>query len=254
MNLRYLGIFLIISLSIITLSSAQLGEQSGQPTMYVNVSSSSTFSYYVLNGGSSPISFRVVPPSLNSIPNNETPIVTITPMNGTIMPDSERLITINVSVPSSDKPGLKWYGVVQVVEANPINVTASGEGAVITAGVAKLLTIYSTVPKPTQPYYIIIVIVVIIAAALVLLYRYRVRAGRAARGKVGQTAASVRSERERVNGNSVKRESPRRARRGRSTARGVRGSRGGTPNKRRATRSGSARSRGRSRLRRSRGR
>ncbi|MCL5007982.1 MAG: hypothetical protein M1562_01900 [Candidatus Marsarchaeota archaeon] len=198
MDFRYIGVFLILSLSVVALSHAQLGEQAGQPTMYVNVSSSSTFSYYILNGGSSPISFKVIPPSLNSIPHNTTPTVVITPMSGTIMPSSDQKVSINVSMPSGDKPGLKWEGIVQVVEATPTNVTTSGEGAVITAGVAKLLTIYSTVPKPTPFYYIIIIVIVIVilvAAASVILFKRRKRSRTAIVAKAHRTAASIRSAR-----------------------------------------------------------
>lgn len=198
MDFRYIGVFLILSLSVVALSHAQLGEQAGQPTMYVNVSSSSTFSYYILNGGSTPISFKVIPPSLNSIPHNTTPTVVITPMSGTIMPSSDQKVSINVSMPSGDKPGLKWEGIVQVVEATPTNVTTSGEGAVITAGVAKLLTIYSTAPKPTPFYYIIIIVIVIVilvAAASVILFKRRKRSRTAIVAKAHRTAASIRSAR-----------------------------------------------------------
>lgn len=72
-------------------------------------------------------------------------------------------------MPGSDKPGLEWQGIVQVVEAAPTKITSSGEGAVITAGVAKILTIYSAAPKPTLLiYYIIaiVVVVIVIAAAI----------------------------------------------------------------------------------------
>ncbi len=246
MDFRYIGVFLILSLSVVALSHAQLGEQAGQPTMYVNVSSSSTFSYYILNGGSTPISFKVIPPSLNSIPHNTTPTVVITPMSGTIMPSSDQKVSINVSMPSGDKPGLKWEGIVQVVEATPTNVTTSGEGAVITAGVAKLLTIYSTAPKPTPFYYIIIIVIVIVilvAAASVILFKRRKRSRTAIVSKAHRTAASIRSARKegsrgtgRRTGRATARRAKRKSSRGTASASRGRAARSASASRRGATR------------------
>ncbi len=248
MDFRYIGVFLILSLSVVALSHAQLGEQAGQPTMYVNVSSSSTFSYYILNGGSTPISFKVIPPSLNSIPHNTTPTVVITPMSGTIMPSSDQKVSINVSMPSGDKPGLKWEGIVQVVEATPTNVTTSGEGAVITAGVAKLLTIYSTAPKPTPFYYIIIIVIVIlVAAASVILFKRRKRSRTAIVSKAHRTAASIRSARREGSVRGTGRRAGRTRRAKRKSSRGT-----ASASRGRAARSASASRRGATRRRASR--
>ncbi len=248
MDFRYIGVFLILSLSVVALSHAQLGEQAGQPTMYVNVSSSSTFSYYILNGGSTPISFKVIPPSLNSIPHNTTPTVVITPMSGTIMPSSDQKVSINVSMPSGDKPGLKWEGIVQVVEATPTNVTTSGEGAVITAGVAKLLTIYSTAPKPTPFYYIIIIVIVIlVAAASVILFKRRKRSRTAIVAKAHRTAASIRSARREGSVRGTGRRAGRTRRAKRKSSRGT-----ASASRGRAARSASASRRGATRRRASR--
>ncbi len=245
MDFRYIGVFLILSLSVVALSHAQLGEQAGQPTMYVNVSSSSTFSYYILNGGSTPISFKVIPPSLNSIPHNTTPTVVITPMSGTIMPSSDQKVSINVSMPSGDKPGLKWEGIVQVVEATPTNVTTSGEGAVITAGVAKLLTIYSTAPKPTPFYYIIIIVIVIlVAAASVILFKRRKRSRTAIVAKAHRTAASIRSARREGSVRGTGRRAGRTRRAKRKSSRGT-----ASASRGRAARSASASRRGATRRR-----
>ncbi|MEM0149763.1 MAG: hypothetical protein QXW10_02615 [Candidatus Micrarchaeaceae archaeon] len=176
MNFKLIGIFALLSISFALLPYAQLGEQAGEPVMNVSVGSSSFFNYSVLNSGSTPINFTVIISPLNTIPHNATPTVTVTPMNGTLAPHSSAVVSIKVSMPSSDKPGLEWQGIVQVVEASPTSTIHTGEGAVITAGIAKILTIYSAKAKPLPLIYyvvIIVVVVIVIAAAIsaVLLKR-----------------------------------------------------------------------------------
>ncbi|MGC8538065.1 MAG: hypothetical protein ACP5MZ_03755 [Candidatus Micrarchaeia archaeon] len=178
MHLKYVAISIFLLFSLVSLSYAQLGEQAGQPTMNISVGSSGTFNYSIINSGATPIPFKVIPPVLNTIPHNATPIVVVTPSNGTLAPGSTQIISIKVSIPSSDKANLKWQGIVQVVEAAPTKIQSSGEGALITAGVAKILTIYSTPPKPIPLiYYIIAIVVVAIAvgvgASVVIIKRSR---------------------------------------------------------------------------------
>jgi len=61
--------------------------------------------YSILNGGSSPINFTVILPILNTIPNNQTPIVKVYPMNGTLAPHSQQTIHVTVFMPAKNKPG-----------------------------------------------------------------------------------------------------------------------------------------------------
>ena len=169
MRAKYALLSFLILFSFFVLSYSQLGEQAGQPTLNVNLGGSSTFNYTIFNSGSTQLNFTVILPTLNTIPHNATPTVTVTPMNGTLAAGSQQLISIKVSMPYSDKVGLKWMGIVQVVEAAPAASTSGGFGATITAGVAKILTIYSIAPKAMPLIYYVIPIVVV-AAALVAVY------------------------------------------------------------------------------------
>ncbi|MCL5680207.1 MAG: hypothetical protein M1465_02620 [Candidatus Marsarchaeota archaeon] len=185
MSAKYL-LLLSFSLFLIlgTMAYAQLGEQAGQPSFNISVGSSSTFNYSILNSGSSPIPFKVVPPTLNIIPHNATPIVTVVPMNGTLAPNSQQVISIRVSIPYSDKPYLKWQGILSVVEVSPTQNITGGTGAVIEAGIAKIVTIESAPAKGIpEIYYIISALVVIIAVGLIiyLLSKKRSRAAMARR-------------------------------------------------------------------------
>lgn len=72
-------------------------------------------------------------------------------------------------MPSSDKVVLKWQGIVQVIESSSTKVSSGWEGAIIIAGVAKILTIYSVAPKGTLLFVYVVVLIVIIAV-LVAIY------------------------------------------------------------------------------------
>ncbi len=165
----------------------QLGEQAGQPTLNVSLGSSTTFNYTILNSGSTPINYSVILPTLNTIPNNATPAVTVSPMNGTLLPHSQQEMTIDVSMPSGDKTGLKWLGIVQVVEINANKNSSAGIGATINAGIAKILTIYSVAAKPL-PFIVIaaivvVIILVVVAVAYLLIRRKKVHNKRKRRAR-----------------------------------------------------------------------
>ena len=85
MNTRHiaLGLFFFLFVSS-TIAYTQLGEQAGQPFFNISVGSSATFNYSILNSGSTPIGYKVILPTFNTIPHNATPIITVTPMNGTL--------------------------------------------------------------------------------------------------------------------------------------------------------------------------
>ncbi len=190
-----LAAFILASLSVLTF--AQLGEEAGQPFLNVSVGGSATFNYSILNSGSAPIPFTVVLPTLNTIPNNATPTIKVTPMNGTLAPHSSQVISITAYVPYGDKPHLKWQGVLSVIESAPVSNVTNGAGAVVMAGVAKIVTIESEPPKSSPLlYYIaafIVLVVVIVVAYLALFGRNKSRkenANAAAASHAGNTAAN----------------------------------------------------------------
>ena len=161
------GLFLFVFFT--ATASAQLGEVAGQPTIVVPAGSTSSANVILVNAGSTPINFRVVLPSLKPIVNETTPVVTSVPMNGTIAPHSQLNVTIKVSIASKDKPGLSWVGVWQAVEVT--NNTASGPtSAILTAGVAKIVTIDSAKPLPFPLLYVAIIVLVIIIVIGIAAY------------------------------------------------------------------------------------
>ena len=175
--------------SFAAVSSAQLGEQAGQPNLNVSLGSTVTFNYSVLNSGSSPINFTVILPVLNTIPHNTTPTVTVTPMGGVLQPHSQQVVSIKVYMPSGDKVGLTWQGVLQVVEGSYSTSSSGGASAVITAGVAKILTIHSTVPKGLPIVFFIAIAILIVAISGGSAYYFFVfRNRKAAAAKVAAAA------------------------------------------------------------------
>jgi len=171
--------FLFVSfifLSIFSFASyAQLGEQAGQPFFNVSLGSSEMFNYSIINSGSAPIGFQVILPALNTIPHNTTPTVVVTPMNGTLQPNSQQTISITVYMPSSNKPGLKWQGILQVVETSTQQSSSSGMGATLRAGVAKIVTIESAPPKPLPLVYYVVSAIVVIVIIVIVAYLFIAR-------------------------------------------------------------------------------
>jgi uncharacterized protein (UPF0333 family) len=188
---KYILLFLFL-LFIIPISHAQLGEQAGQPFLNVSLGGSGTFNYSILNSGSAPIGYQVILPTLNTIPNNATPTVSVFPMNGTLAPNSHQTIEILVSMPSGDKPYLKWNGVLQVVEASASQSNQSGMGAVIRAGVAKIVTIESAPPKSIPVIYYVIAAVIVIIIIITIIYLFVKR--RKAKAAVAEKAKKQAEE------------------------------------------------------------
>ncbi|MGC8687673.1 MAG: hypothetical protein ACP5RM_03170 [Candidatus Micrarchaeia archaeon] len=177
MEYKHFLIFFLLLTFFSIYSYAQLGEQAGQPFFNVSVGSSQTINYSIFNSGSTPIGFQVILPTLNTIPNNATPTISVTPMNGTLAPNSQQKISVTVYMPAGDKPYLKWQGVLQVVETTVLQTSGAGMGATIRAGVAKIVTIESAPPKPIPiAYYIAsaaIAVLIIAVAAYLLISRNR---------------------------------------------------------------------------------
>ena len=171
-------VYLFLLFSFIGIMYAQLGEEAGPLVFNVTLGGKETLNYSILNNGDSPINFSVILPKLNSIPNNETPIVNVSPMYGVIGPHSQITMHVTVFMPSSDKPGLEWNGGfssgtsgIIVVEGSP-SITNSGMGAVVYAAVIKGLYIRSSEPKTNIVLIIVMLGIASFAAALLAMYFY----------------------------------------------------------------------------------
>jgi hypothetical protein len=177
-------LFLFLFSFILSTAYAQLGQQAGPLIFNVTLGGSQTLNYSILNGGSSPINFTVILPILNTIPNNETPIVKVYPMNGTLAPHSQQTIHVTVFMPAKNKPGLTWNGGysagtsgIVVVEGAPSVANSGGMGAVVYAAVIKGIIIKSAKP----PINILLIVGIVLLAAIIvaggtLYYYYRKRA------------------------------------------------------------------------------
>ncbi len=158
-------VFLVVILSSfpILIAHSQLGEVAGVLNFNTPIGSSSSLNLTIMNTESIPLKYSVVLPVLNQIPNSTTPIVTITPMNGTLAPHAQKELNVTVHLPyNKNKPGYAWQGLIQVIGASP-----STPGEVnIQAGVAKLITIVAAEPKQNPLLIPELVAGVVLAAAL----------------------------------------------------------------------------------------
>ncbi len=194
-------LFALFSFSFLAdMSSAQLGEVAGEPTFYVNISSTYTYNYTFINQGSDPIPFRVIiDPLRTTVRNSTLPIVTASPMSGSIPPKSKINVKVSVFVPAKNNtPGMKWQGVLEVVVNSTSNFTG---GAVIQEGVAKIITIIATPAKPNSNYLIYEVAASVAvgsatAGGIIFLYAMRRRKAKAVRpseASVSKKPAAVKA-------------------------------------------------------------
>jgi len=176
-----------------SVSVAQLGEVAGEPTFYVNISGSYSYNYTFINQGSSPIPFKTIITSFKTSAKNATsPIVTAVPASGTIPPNSQIHMRVNVYLPAKNNTaGMKWQGVLEVVVNSTPNTTG---GAVINEGVAKIITIVATSPKPNYTADILIaaMIIAIIAVVSATVYTRSRRKGVKKAKTTSRKAASNR--------------------------------------------------------------
>jgi hypothetical protein len=142
-------------------------------------------------------------PTLNTIPHNVTPIIAVTPMNGTLAPNSQQVISIRASIPSGDKPYLKWQGVLSVVEIAPAANITGGAGAVIREGVAKIVTIESAPPKGIPLIYYLIASLVIVIVAVVAAYAMLLK--KKSRMAVAKKKAMIAEAKARLRGRTTRR-------------------------------------------------
>ena len=182
-EMRHISFYFLFLLFLTSIASAQLGEQGGPLVFNVTLGGSETLNYTILNAGSSTINFTVELPILNTIPNNETPIVKVYPMNGTLAPHSQQVMHVTVFMPAKDKPGLTWSGGyakgtsgIAVVEGSP-SIVSGGMGAVVYAAILKGIIIKSAKP----PINILLIVGIVLLAAIIvaggtLYYYYRKRA------------------------------------------------------------------------------
>jgi len=191
-------------------SSAQLGEVAGEPAFYVNISGTYSYNYTFINQGSSPIPFRTIITSFKTSAKNATsPIVTAVPASGTIPPNSQIHIRVNVYLPAKNNTaGMKWQGVLEVVVNSTSNATG---GAVINEGVAKIITIVATSPKPNYTADILIaaVIIAIIAVVSATVYtRNRKKSVKRAKAVSRRAASNRRAPRAKKRSTSKARAKP----------------------------------------------
>jgi len=210
-HIPFYFLFLLFPLLFLTpIASAQLGEQGGPLVFNITLGGSETLNYTILNAGSSPINFTVELPILNTIPNNETPIIKVYPMNGTLAPHSQHVMHVTVFMPAKDKPGLTWSGGyekgtsgIAVVEGSPSIVSSSGMSAVVYAAIVKGIIISSAKP-PINILLIagIVSLAAVIAAGSAVYYYYRRRA--AAKAKKKLRAKKLAKPRARARGKARK--------------------------------------------------
>ena len=160
---------------LISIAYAQLGEVAGPLNFNVNVSDNQTLVLTILNSGNTTLPYTVVPPSITPIVNETNPTVAISPISGALPPFHQQAINITIYIPASDKPGIMWRGVVQVIQGS--NATISG-GATIQSGVAKLINIYSKVPhNPSSiSLYVLILLGILIILGGYFIYRQAAKA------------------------------------------------------------------------------
>jgi hypothetical protein len=183
----------VFSFSILsTTAHAQLGEVAGEPTFYVNISGTYSYNYTFINQGSTPIPFKTIITNFRTAAKNATaPIMTASPMSGTIPPNSQIKVRVNVYLPSKNNtPGMEWQGVLEVV----VNSTSSSTGgAVIDEGVAKVVTIVATAPKPNYTAEILIILAIAVIVIVVAAFAYMKRSRKTAKGKSQISGAKARA-------------------------------------------------------------
>lgn len=134
-----------------TIAEAQIGEVAGNLVFNLTPGSSETLNWTIVNTAGYPLNYVVVMQSASvtkTIPNNVTPTITIAPLNGTLQPHSQFALSVTVSMPGSDKPGLTWSTLIPLI-ATPTNGTTpqqSAGGAVLQGGVGKLMVMHSVAP------------------------------------------------------------------------------------------------------------
>lgn len=174
---------LLLALLAATAYSQNLGQSAGSLVFNVSLGGTQSSGYTIFDGGSAPISYTVSPPQYNPIKNETTPTVTVSPLSGTLQPGQQTGISVTVHMPSNDKPGLKWDGIMQVLATSN---TSNPGGAVIQGGLGKEVIIYSSLPpKGTLGPLVYVIIGVVAAVAVIggILFLFKSKKGSGKKGK-----------------------------------------------------------------------
>lgn len=213
-------VFALFSLFLVK-STGQFGEIAGQPHLEVNIGGSNSTNVTLDNTGTTPLSFRTILPTFKNYGNTTPPVVTVTPMNATIPPESLFRVEITAYVPSHNNSiGDNWVGYIQFVEVT--NNTNPG-GAVIEAGLIKILTV-TAIPSVFSPVPYIIAVIIIAAIAGVAYYMYKKKATKKAAKKGARKAVgrAIKGGRRAKGRKVAKKKATRKAKGGRRTTRRAR--------------------------------
>ena len=164
-----ISFFLIFSFLFINVGYAQFGEVAGQLNFNASIGGTASLPFTLINGGSQPLNFKIVLPTLNTIPNSTTPTFSISQMNGTIPAGGQLTLNVTVYMPSNkNKPGMHWSGILQAIELS--NNTISGSGAILQQGVAKIVGVTALKPIGLPILYIILIVLGIIILVVILYF------------------------------------------------------------------------------------
>ena len=162
-------IFSLLSFLFINISYAQFGEVAGQLNFNASIGGSASLPFTLINGGSQPLNFKIILPTLNTIPNSTTPTFSISQMNGTIPAGGQLTLNVTVFMPSNkNKPGMHWSGILQAIELS--NTTISGSGAILQQGVAKIVGVTALKPVGLPILYIILIVLAIIILIIIIYF------------------------------------------------------------------------------------
>lgn len=199
MNKSALAVLSLFSFLLIfsTISVAQLGEIAGQPHFNVSIGGRQSLAVTVVNQADYPLPMKVILPNLVSkTANAVTPTFTANPMMGNVPPGGSLRINITVYMPGgTNKPGYSWTGVMQMVVVANSSVT---NGASITEGVAKLITVDAAPHIPSiwdYAWLMVLVVAAVVVVVVVLLLRSKGMLGGSAKKKVTSAKARARATR-----------------------------------------------------------
>ncbi len=166
-RIHLISFFLIFSFLFINLNYAQFGEVAGQLNFNASIGGSASLPFTLINGGAQSLNFKIILPTLNTIPNSTTPTFSISQMNGTIPPGGQLTLNVTVFMPSNkNKPGMHWSGILQAIELS--NTTISGSGAILQQGVAKIVGVTALKPIGLPILYQILIVLAIIILIIIL--------------------------------------------------------------------------------------
>ncbi len=102
---------ILLSLILVSMAGAQLGEVAGQPHVKVSIGGHNTTTVTLLNTGSTPITFQSIAPTFTPSNSGVVPNVTISPIEATIPPKQDMNVNITVSLSRKNvQPNDSWVG------------------------------------------------------------------------------------------------------------------------------------------------